>query len=129
MTVVMFSLPAIREGMTLSYREFSALLSDQDPDWMYALDLVRGTFIVTDSNTGKTYADTVYGGLGMYSYWTMYLCTGHGYQEELQTLIAKEGKEYARRYFSFTLTEIHRLEKLRVLTPDDFSDLKDALTV
>jgi hypothetical protein len=38
MTVVMFSLPAIREGMTLSYREFSALLSDQDPDWMYALD-------------------------------------------------------------------------------------------
>lgn len=74
-------------------------------DWKAALQSVKGVYLIADKNTGKKYVGSAYGDSGIWSRWECYIGNGHGHNNELTKLIRVKGKEYARKYFRFSLLE------------------------
>jgi hypothetical protein len=88
--------------------EFSALeviVREVRPDWKAALENVKGVYLITDKLTGKRYVGSAYGTSGIWSRWSCYIGTGHGWNDELTALIKAKGIDYARSHFKFTLLE------------------------
>lgn len=88
--------------------EFSALeviLREGRTDWKAALENVKGVYLITDKSNGKRYVGSAYGTSGIWSRWSCYIGTGHGWTDELTKLITEEGLDYARSHFKFTLLE------------------------
>jgi len=81
------------------------IVKNEHPGWMAALKNVKGIYVITDKSNGKKYVGSAYGGSGIWSRWCCYIGTGHGWNDELIALIKKEGYEYARNNFRFTLLE------------------------
>lgn len=77
------------------------------PDWKAALQNVKGVYLIADKSNGRKYVGSAYGESGIWARWSAYVGTGHGWNDELLSLIRKEGKGYARRNFRVSLLE-HR---------------------
>ena len=75
------------------------------PDWKAALGNVKGVYVITDRTNGKRYVGSAYGDSGIWSRWSCYMGTGHGHNDELTRLITREGMDYARTNFQFSLLE------------------------
>ena len=80
-------------------------MNHQRMDWKTALENVKGVYMITDTSNGKRYIGSAYGGSGIWSRWSCYIYTGHGFNDELTQLIAAKGIEHARAQFRFTLLE------------------------
>ena len=74
-------------------------------DWKSALENVKGVYLIMDKKNGKKYVGSAYGESGIWSRWSCYMETAHGYNDELTKLIRKKGMGYARENFRFTLLE------------------------
>lgn len=70
-----------------------------------ALENVKGVYLIADKSNGKKYVGSAYGDAGVWARWSCYIGTGHGWNDELTTLIAREGLDYARRNFRISLLE------------------------
>lgn len=81
------------------------IIKRQRSDWKTALENAKGVYLITDINNSKRYVGSAYGASGIWSRWECYVSTGHGYNDELTTLIKKSGLDYARKYFRFALLE------------------------
>jgi hypothetical protein len=94
------------ERINHPFQMLEHIFAIQKPDWKTALKSVKGIYAITDTHNGKRYVGSAYGNTGIWSRWSCYLQTGHGhYSDELTDVIAKNGIDYARKYFQFTLLE------------------------
>ncbi len=102
------------DQIDIGFSELESVFVIQRPDWKAALENAKGIYLITDTSNGKRYVGSAYGVTGIWSRWSCYVQTGHGYNDELTKLIAMSGIEYARKHFRFALLE-HRTMK----TDDD----------
>jgi hypothetical protein len=89
--------------------DFTALepiFDNERQDWKSALSNLKGVYLISDKSNGKKYVGSAYGESGIWSRWSCYIGTGHGWNDELTVLIAKNGKGYARKHFKFALLEV-----------------------
>jgi len=95
------------ERIDIGFRMLETIFSIERPDWKAALENVKGVYLISDASNGKRYVGSAYGGTGIWSRWSCYVQTAHGYNDELTKLITQGGKEHARSHFRFALLE-HR---------------------
>lgn len=93
------------DGLNLGFETLESLMNHQRMDWKTALENVKGVYMITDASNGKRYVGSAYGGAGVWSRWSCYIYSGHGFSDELTRLIAAKGVDYARSMFRFTLLE------------------------
>lgn len=99
------------EHVSHPFHELEAIIRHCRPDWKAALENVKGVYLVIDTANGKRYVGSAYGETGLWSRWSCYISTGHGWNDELTSLISKYGIDYARQNFRFVLLE-HRPMKV-----------------
>lgn len=78
-------------------------------DWKIALENVKGVYLLTDKETGKNYVGSAYGETGIWSRWSQYIQTFHGWNDQMLKLVDKKGQKYIRDNFKFSILEIHGL--------------------
>ncbi len=93
------------ENINHSFSAIESIIKIQKRDWMGALSNVKGVYLIADSSNGKKYVGSAYGSMGIWSRWKCYIETGHGWNDELTTIINKKGIEYARKNFTISLLE------------------------
>jgi hypothetical protein len=76
-------------------------------DWKTALENVKGIYLLTDKETGKSYVGSAYGDSGIWSRWSEYINTFHGWNDQMISLVNKKGKKYIKENFKFSILEIH----------------------
>lgn len=95
-------------GLEWINRDFpflEAVFKSGQPDWKAALENVKGVYLIADHKTGRKYVGAAYGNTGIWGRWACYMGTGHGWTDELTRLIKREGIDYARENFVFSLLE------------------------
>jgi hypothetical protein len=95
------------EDIDLSFEELEALVKNARPDWMSALESVKGIYLLSDTKTGKRYVGSAYGDQGIWSRWCSYVVSGHGGNVELRALVTEPTLAYCRAHFRVALLE-HR---------------------
>ena len=93
------------ENINHEFNILTPIFKNENPDWKAALKNVKGVYVITDKSNGKKYIGSAYGDSGIWSRWSCYIGTGHGWNDELTKLIKKEGFDYARDNFRLTLLE------------------------
>ncbi|MCY4363560.1 MAG: GIY-YIG nuclease family protein [Gammaproteobacteria bacterium] len=93
------------ENINHEFRKLTPIFENENSDWKTALESVKGVYVVTDRNNGRKYVGSAYGDSGIWSRWSCYLGTGHGWNDELMKLIEKEGPQYAMQNFVLSLLE------------------------
>ena len=101
-------------NIDVSFGELEAVMRNNRPDWMAALQSVKGVYLITDVNTNKQYVGAAYSDEGIWSRWRHYIETGHGWNTELRALLRGNNLAYCRANFRFSLLESYSLR-----TPDD----------
>lgn len=93
------------ENINLDFSELQSIFKYQKSDWKVALESVKGVYVIFDKSNGKKYVGSAYGEFGIWSRWSVYAGTGHGFNNELTKIITTNGIEYARKNFRFCLLE------------------------
>ncbi|EAR61911.1 GIY-YIG nuclease family protein [Neptuniibacter caesariensis] len=99
------------ENINHTFSALSVIFKQSKPDWRAALENIKGVYVITDKSNGKTYVGSAYGDSGVWSRWSCYIGTGHGWNDELTKIIDSEGFEYAENNFTLSLLE-HRPMKV-----------------
>jgi hypothetical protein len=76
-------------------------------DWKTALENVKGVYLLTDKETGKSYVGSAYGDAGIWSRWLNYINTFHGWNDQMISLVNKKGEKYIKENLKFSILEIH----------------------
>lgn len=79
-------------------------------DWKAALENVKGVYVIIDKSNGKKYVGSAYGDSGIWSRWSCYIGTGHGWNDELTKVINQEGFDYAKNNFRISLLEYRSMK-------------------
>lgn len=93
------------EKINHDFRALETVFRMQRQDWKAALANIKGVYLIADKHNGKKYVGSAYGDAGIWSRWSCYIGTGHGWSDELTTLIDREGLDYARENFRISLLE------------------------
>ena len=93
------------ESINHEFRTLEVIFHKQRPDWKAALENVKGVYAIFDQSNGKKYVGSAYGEAGVWSRWSAYIGTGHGWTDDLTKLIEANGIKYARKNFRFVLLE------------------------
>jgi len=93
------------ENINHDFDRLQAIFASNKPDWKAALENVKGVYLIIDKNNGKKYVGSAYGDMGIWSRWSTYMTTGHGYNDELTKIIDEKGLDYARENFRLSLLE------------------------
>ena len=93
------------DKIDIAFPVLENLIKRERLDWKTALANAKGVYLITDVSNGKRYVGSAYGAAGIWSRWQCYAGTGHGYNDELTRLIKRNGLEYARKNFRFSLLE------------------------
>jgi hypothetical protein len=78
-------------------------------DWKAKLESVKGIYLLTDKETDKSYVGSAYSDGGIWSRWSNYINTFHGWNDQLVPLVKRKGKNYIRNNFKFSILEIYGL--------------------
>lgn len=103
------------ENINHRFSAIELIYRNQKLDWKGALSNVKGVYLISDSDNGKRYVGSAYGGMGLWSRWECYMNTGHGFNDGLTEIIKQNGREYARKNFTICL-----LEYFSMKTDDNF---------
>ena len=76
-------------------------------DWKNKLESVKGIYLLTDKETGKSYVGSAYSDGGIWSRWFEYINYLHGGNDQLISLVNKKGKNYFKDNFKFSLLEVY----------------------
>ena len=93
------------EHINHDFSELEPIFRREKMDWKTALKNVKGVYLITDKSNGKRYVGSAYGEQGLWSRWSCYIGTGHGWNDELTKLIQSNGFEYAQKNFCLSLLE------------------------
>jgi len=98
------------ENINHNFKSLISIFNNEKPDWKSALKNVKGVYVITDKNNGKKYVGSAYGDSGVWSRWSCYIGTGHGWNDELTKVIEEEGFEYAVDNFRLSLLEYRSMK-------------------
>ena len=94
------------ENVILSWWELNSIIRNQKREWVAALSNRKGVYLITDTKTGKHYVGSAYADGNMLLHrWTNYIDTGHGGNEKLVALHKKEGFDYIKEHFQYSILE------------------------
>jgi hypothetical protein len=104
------------DNICLSFKNLETIIQRQKKDWITALKNQKGIYLLTDTKTGKLYVGSATSDKGMIlQRWTNYIENGTGGNVNLIELKEKEGFDYIKKYFQFSV-----LENYNRNTPDDY---------
>jgi len=95
------------ENINHDFHILETIIKTAKNDWKTALEYIKGVYLIVDKNNGKMYVGSAYGDSGIWSRWGEYIDTGHGGNKDLMEIIAKEGFDYARNNFKFSLLDYY----------------------
>ncbi len=98
------------DNIRIDFSALELIVKNQKIDWRVALENVKGIYLIVDKSNGKKYVGSAYGDNGIWSRWSTYILTGHGYNDELVDLITKNGLDYARKNFHFAILELRSMK-------------------
>ncbi len=93
------------ENINHDFDILTPIFKNEKIDWKAALENVKGVYVIIDKSNGKKYVGSAYGDSGIWSRWSCYMGTGHGWNDELTKVIAQEGFDYAKNNFRLSLLE------------------------
>lgn len=92
-------------AVRLSFQLLQAVIRQDNTSWRSALANIAGVYVIIDTETGRQYVGSAYGGVGLWQRWSAYAASGHGDNRELRTLLRDNGRDYANN-FQFSLLEV-----------------------
>lgn len=95
--------PGYKE-IDISFANLELMMKNHNQIWKDALS-IKGIYLITDIKTGKRYVGKAGGDGGIWKRWSHYIRNGHGGDVDLIDLMEKEGIDYARKYYKFSLLE------------------------
>lgn len=99
------------ENINHNFFEMKQIFDNEKLDWKSSLESIKGVYLIVDKKNGKKYVGSAYGEYGIWSRWKCYMETGHGWNDELTTLIREKGLVYAMENFKLTLLEYFSMKK------------------
>ncbi len=94
------------DNVRLSFPQLKTIIDCGKRDWEAALKNQKAVYLITDKHTGKLYVGSATGKNGMlWKRWSDYVTTGHGGNVRLEELIRQNGKDYAEKYFQYSILE------------------------
>ena len=112
--IVIQILPTLFDGedfpgydkVRLSYSQLKTIIDRNKRDWIAALENQKAVYLITDTHTGKLYVGSATSEHGMLlQRWKNYVCNGHGGNVSLMELVKKEGFDYVKKYFQYSILE------------------------
>lgn len=91
------------DEVLLSYKELCEMAANpaSNREWHRALGSVAGVYLITDSSSGLQYVGSAHGADGILGRWKSYARTGHGGNQLLRGLLAKNPR--AANSFQFSI--------------------------
>lgn len=79
-------------GFSLSYAELTDLFAKEEAhrDWRASLTAVAGIYVILAESSGALYVGSAYGSEGIWGRWREYARSGHGNNELLRKLVARD---------------------------------------
>lgn len=94
------------DRVRLSFRQLEAIINRGKKDWVAALKNQKAVYLITDKNTGKLYVGSATSDSDMLlQRWSNYVSNGHGGNKELIQLVEREGFEYVKENFQYSILE------------------------
>lgn len=94
------------DNVRLSYQELETIIRSNKKDWIAALENQKAVYLITDKNNGKLYIGSATSDTEMLlSRWKSYIKNGHGGNKELVELVEKQGFEYVKDNFQYSIIE------------------------
>lgn len=94
------------DRVSLTYDELKDIIDGKYPSYKNALKNQQAVYVLTDTNTGMLYVGSATSKNEMLlSRWRGYIDKFHNGNEGLKKLYKKEGKEYFRKYFKYSIIE------------------------
>ncbi len=95
------------ENINHPFSQLEVVYRNCAAEWERPLRSVAGVYVIHDTSNGKKYVGSAYSQVGtIWERWGNYLANGHGGNVDLTPLIDREGIDYARRNFVFSVLEI-----------------------
>lgn len=107
-------LPSVFDGndfpgydkVRLSFGQLETVLNRGKRDWITALENQKAVYLIADKKSGKMYVGSATSDYGMLlQRWRSYIATGHGGNKELIELVQKEGINYIKKNFYYSILE------------------------
>ena len=94
------------DKVRLSFRQLEAIIARGKKDWVAALGNQKAVYLITDKHNGKLYVGSATSNTGMLlQRWSNYVNNGHGGNKELVALVEREGFDYVRENFQYSILE------------------------
>ncbi len=94
------------DKVSLTYSELETIVMGNYPSYKNALENQQAVYVLTDTNTGKLYVGSATSKNKMLlSRWLGYVETYHNGNEGLIELFLKEGPEYFKKHFKYSIIE------------------------
>ena len=94
------------DKVRLPFEQLETIIMQHKKDWVAALENQKAVYLITDTNNGKLYVGSATSDYGMLlQRWSNYIENGHGGNIELKALVEKEGFDYVRKYFQYSILE------------------------
>lgn len=71
------------EHINHDFSELEPIVRREKMDWKAARKNVKDVYLISDKSTGKRHVGSAYGDQGLWSRWSCYIGTGHGWNDEL----------------------------------------------
>ena len=107
-------LPSVFDGddfpgydkVQLSFKQLEVIIHRAKRDWIAALENQKAVYLITDKSNGKLYVGSATSERGMLlKRWTDYVSNGHGGNKELIELVKREGFNYVKENFQYSILE------------------------
>ncbi|GMO36968.1 MAG: hypothetical protein Ta2B_16840 [Termitinemataceae bacterium] len=96
------------ENVTLSWDQLYTIIDRGKKDWITALKNQKGVYLITDKKNGKQYVGSAYGEEMILQRWHNYIENGHGGTKEIKELVKRNGLDYIKKNFQYSILEIYK---------------------
>lgn len=94
------------DNVRLTYRQLETIIHQNKKDWVATLENQKAVYLITDTNNGNLYVGSATSNYGMLlQRWSSYVTDGHGGNKELMELVKKEGFDYVKEHFQYSILE------------------------
>ena len=94
------------DKVRLSFEQLETVINQHKKDWVAALENQKAVYLITDTHNGKLYVGSATGDHGMLlQRWKNYVKDGHGGNVDLKSLVEKEGFDYVKKNFQYSILE------------------------